>query len=274
MIDREQLREYDSRRDDGVEKLFRRLNNIKSSMPIYTEPQAEARGLQYKYWKDETLEKGGWALTDDKYVSQCLNRKVYHSVKGETNAFVSLSCGRDWVTKASSIEYAYNKQTKRYNHTGKANPADIIMRRERARRAVELYVKQYMAGKVNYELCGKALSPTFKYPAQGFKSFLKKRGVRERVDKILQEALKENGISIQFALDILKKAAHTAEASGKTKEMLDVYVELSKLLGIEKKDPKIVTTERIELSSTTSKLLEDGESLKLERVISEPLLED
>jgi hypothetical protein len=148
------------------------------------------------------------------------------------------------------------------------------MRRERARRAVELYVKQYMAGKVNYELCGKALSPTFKYPAQGFKSFLKKRGVRERVDKILQEALKENGISIQFALDILKKAAHTAEASGKTKEMLDVYVELSKLLGIEKKDPKIVTTERIELSSTTSKLLEDGESLKLERVISEPLLED
>jgi len=273
------LREYDPKRDEGVEYITRRFRGLGTKRyPIYTEAQAQARGMKYKYWKDKELANNDWALTDDGYVAQCRFTKEYMTSKKKIRPrkYVALICGREWVTDGTTMEYIYNRDHgRRYNTTGKKDPTTVLMRRELVKRAVDVYATQVVSGKIDLALCGKIMLPNTKDPAGYFKYFLKKQGVKERVDKLIAQKLEDNGISVQFAIDILKKAAVAAEVSGKTKELLDVYAELKELVGLTEKMSKVTTTERVELSSSTSRLLEDGgDSLRLERVTEVPYNEN
>ena len=70
--------------------IFRKINNISTRFIVYTEDEAHQRGICFIYWKD--ADQGDQAISDDGYVSECLDRKVYTDKKSRTKTTKRTNC--------------------------------------------------------------------------------------------------------------------------------------------------------------------------------------
>ena len=63
----------------------------KRTYQIYTKSEADKESIKYVYWKE--AEKGQYALTDDNYVSQVIQKKRYDGDNGVSSYYVRMPFG-------------------------------------------------------------------------------------------------------------------------------------------------------------------------------------
>ena len=61
------------------------------SYKIYTKEEADAKEIEYKYWKEAEI--GEYALTDDNYVGEVIQKKKYKSNNGVNSYYVRMPFG-------------------------------------------------------------------------------------------------------------------------------------------------------------------------------------
>jgi histone H3/H4 len=232
-----------------IERIYARKKRI---FHIYTQKEADRSSkLTYKPWKQ--VNKGEFALTDDGYVSECLDRKDYTDKNGSIKTFVKLSCGVGWVTPSAQILFELNHAHKSYSKTNPRRTWDMQeIKSRRGKDTIDTYAQMKLTGAVNYSQLGKIYRPDSKIPEATVKRFLKNKKVKMEVEKKVKEILMEKSISKEYAVDNLVKALAMAEHKGDVGNFLKANDQIMDLL--EMKPNKAITTDTVELIDTTKLL--------------------
>ena len=62
---------------------------------IYTKDEADTKGVDYKYWKEAN--KGEYALTDDNYVGEVIQKKCYTGDNGVDSYYVRMPLAMPFI---------------------------------------------------------------------------------------------------------------------------------------------------------------------------------
>ena len=91
-----------------MDNIKRKIGGKHREFEIYSKDEADKKGFAYIHWKH--ADKGDYALSDDGYIGECLDRKVYTDKKGRTKTFIKCAHGVQWVTNTGQFLYEPNKE--------------------------------------------------------------------------------------------------------------------------------------------------------------------
>tara|TARA_R100000152_G_C6772855_1_gene199970 strand:+ start:679 stop:1470 length:792 start_codon:yes stop_codon:yes gene_type:complete len=245
--------------------IFRKINNISTRFIVYTEDEAHQRGICFIYWKD--ADQGDQAISDDGYVSECLDRKVYTDKKSRTKTFVKCAHGVGWVTKSSKFNYIPNKEARCYSYVKPTHWAEKEAGKTRTKNAVTAYIADITSGnKPDWEQIGNIYRPDEKYPEATARRLFKQKRIQTMVEEKLQEILINKGITQDQVLDLQLEALELARNKGDVSNFLRVTENFMDLLQM--KPGKKVTTDTVEIDLTnkiSDQIEQEDKRLKLER---------
>ena len=243
-------------------EIQRIYNRKKRSFKIY--PKSEAK-MKYIYWKEADI--GEWALTDDGYMCECLDRKTYTDKNGGTKTYVKLSGGVGWVAPSSKIQFEVNHAYNTYTKTKpEKNWDDYEVTSTRGKNTISTYAQMMLNGGVDMGKLAKVYRPDDKIPEATVRRFLKQKKVKMAIEKKVKEILSEKSINKEFAIDNLLVALDMAQHKGDVGNFLKANDMVMDLL--EMKPNKLITTDSVELIDTT-KILDtitaEEKKMKLQR---------
>jgi|TARA_Y100000310_G_scaffold321006_1_gene378062 hypothetical protein len=239
-----------------MERLFRRHWKLtgdgsrryyEREYTIYTKDEADNEGVHYKPWK--SCREGDWGLSSDGYVAKCIKRREYKSKPGVYPKGVSYNLvfpyGQAFYSSSyperGSLEYRKHEETGTYTSVSSKSSWELERGRTRTRNFVQAYVKQYLGGKLNYEVLGKIYRGDEKNPTIRAKSLLKKKYIKDMIDKELSVILTDKGIDEGTVFDMLLEAAEMAREKEQASNLLRVAENLIDIFGMKSK--KEVTQE-------------------------------
>ena len=239
-----------------MERLFRRHWKLagdgsrryyEREYPIYTQSEADNEGIDYKPWK--SCGKGDWGLSTDGYVAECIQRREYKSKPGVYPSGISYNLvfpyGQAFYSskypKRGSLEYRKHEKSGTYSSVSSKPQWELEKGRTRTRNFVQAYVKQYLGGKLNYEVLGKIYRGDEKNPIVRAKSLLKKKYIQDMISKELNEILVDKGIDEGTVFDMLLEAAEMARVKEQASNLLRVAENFIDIFGMKSK--KEVTQE-------------------------------
>jgi hypothetical protein len=213
----------------------------KQTYLIYTRDEADNEGIHYKPW--QSCRKGDWGLSTDGYVAECIARRRYKSKTGSFPAGTSYNLvypyGQAFYSakypKRGKLEYRKHEESGTYNSVSTKPSWELERNRTRTKNFVEAYVKQYLGGKLNYSVLGRIYRSDEENPVIRAKSLLKKKYVKDMIDKQLTEILTDKGISEGTVFDMLIEAAEMARAKGQAANLLRVAENLIDIYGMKAK---------------------------------------
>jgi len=257
-----------------MDRIVRTISGTKRTYSVYTEQEATDDGVKYLYWKD--ADSGDYAITDDKYVALCINRREYTDKQGRTKTFVKLSCGVGWAGRSTTLLYEPNRAAGVYSYVKPDHWVKKEVRTTRFRNAVAAYVDQVLSNNaIDWDMIGNIYRPNQKTPAATVRRLFKQQEVRQVIDKKLKESLLEKGITQDMMLDLHMEAIDIARKKKDPSNMLRATENLMDLL--EMKPGKRVVTESLDYSVTSSiadQIESEEKKLKLAQKIEEPIVED
>jgi|TARA_R100000789_G_scaffold90334_1_gene87811 hypothetical protein len=214
---------------------------------IYTKDEADNKGIHYKSWK--RCRGGDWGLSTDGYVAECIKRREYKSKRGVYPKGVSFNLvfpyGQAFYSERyperGSLEYRKHEQTGTYTSVSSRPTWELERDRTRTKNFVRAYVKQYLGGKLNYSVLGRIYRSDEDNPVVRAKSLLKKKYVKDMIDKELSEILTSKGIDEGTVFDMLIEAADMARQKEQASNLLRVAENLMDIFGMKAK--KEVTQE-------------------------------
>lgn len=176
----------------------------------YTQEEADGLNINYKLdWRE--AQEGDWLLTDDGYVTKCEKRLSYidpnqlkHCVTKEAIIIASGGC---WTTQSKCLLF---KKTKR------------LLGHRRIKEFVKAYVMMRLEGKIDYHKLGQ-MTGYQEVPALYAKRILKYKGIKEMINKELEEVLLKNGVTQDYLIQKWKKAMEIAETNGSAETMLKAF---------------------------------------------------
>ena len=228
------------------------------SYKIYTKEEADAKKIEYKYWKEAEI--GEYALTDDNYVGEVIQKKKYKSNNGVNSYYVRMPFGYAF----HSPKYPTQKlkaDGRLSNHTLSGKPQLEVRKNSTDWRNLALV----------YSLCFNmdlAIDKVFKNPTPSrrrtMKRWMRTQEFKSMVKDELKDVLAEKGYNRSKAIDLLSKGLQMAESKNDVTNFLRVVENIQDMLGM--KD-KTVTKTTTQLEATaTRKLLdeinEEEQSLK------------
>ena len=239
-----------------MERLFRRHWELtgdggrryyEKEYVIYTKDEADNEGIDYKPWK--SCRGGDWGLSTDGYVAECLKRREYKSKPGVYPKGVSYNLvfpyGQAFYSSSyperGSLEYRKHEESGTYSSVSSKPQWKLERNRTRTKNFVQAYVKQYLGGKLNYEVLGKIYRGDEKNPIVRAKSLLKKKYIQDMISKELNEILVDKGIDEGTVFDMLLEAAEMARVKEQASNLLRVAENFIDIFGMKSK--KEVTQE-------------------------------
>ena len=223
----------------------------KKSYNIYTLSESRKKNIACVPWRD--AKKGEWGLTDDGYVAECLNRRVYNKRNNIVFPF-----GQAFTSKTSKgkLEYMPHKMTGSYSMVS-AKPAWMTKKgKDVYKRFVRLYVIMSMSGKVDYGKLGKVLGNEA-IPVAKAKSLLKKEWVQEMVNEEIKKHLGKKDIDEGTVIDMIKKAYDVAEEKNDPSNMLRAGENFINILGM-KATAKQDIPDHMQLESVSLESIQDA----------------
>ena len=115
-------------------------NNFQAKVyPIYTVDEADKKGIIYKHWKE--CRESDWGVSDDNYVSECLNYISY-----KKGIVVTFPFGRQWLHKTSILEFEPHYMSKNFCNVSTKSYNELEAQTGRAALAVDAFLSYKMAG--------------------------------------------------------------------------------------------------------------------------------
>lgn len=243
--------------------LTRRLkvNNYQDvTYPVYTQDEADEKKITYKPWKE--CHAGDFALSDDGYVGECIARNNYK--KAIELQFVF---GRMWLSDRARLLYEPRRESGNYASISTASWDFIESKQARTQRAVDIYTRMMLGGEgIDWSIIGKAYRPDQKRPDLTAKRLFKQESVKKMVDKKIDEALKERGISEGAVLDVIADAigiARVKEDPGTMLRGAEQYIRILDML-----PKKAVQTDTMQIDMTSQivdQIAQEEKRVKLEQ---------
>ena len=232
---------------------------------IYTEQEADDKGITYKYWKESS--EGNYGVSDDGYVGICLKRAEYTDKHNRKKTHIKMSYGVGWVSKGSKILYEPNKLMNIFTQVKPTHWADKEAKRTRTKQTVAAYVDMLISAHgIDWEALGNIYRPDEKAPAATVRRLMKQESIKTMVEEKTKEILAKKGITKERVLDLYEKGLLMAETKidvGNFIKIADTYADL-----LEMKPGKKVVTDSIELdfsSKITDVIETEDKKLRLER---------
>ena len=227
---------------------------------IYTESEANNEGIDFKPWK--SCREGDWGLSTDGYVAECIKRRAYKSKAGVYPKGVSYNLvfpyGQAFYSSSyperGSLEYRKHEESGTYSSVSSKPQWKLERNRTRTKNFVQAYVKQYLGGKLNYEVLGRIYRSDEENPTIRAKALLKKKYIKDMIDKELNEILIDKGINEGTVFDMLLEAADMARAKERASDLLRVAENLIDIYGMKAKKE---VTQEFEADMTFLEGLED-----------------
>jgi hypothetical protein len=205
---------------------------------IYTKEEAEKAGISFRTW--HKCRGGDWGLSNDGYVARCIRRGRCRSKGNNENTayYYSFPFGQafyDTAYPSSRLEYGKHKETGSYSKVSSKSEWELDQNRTRTKNFVGAYVKQYLGGKLDHAQLGRIYRHDEKKPAVTAKALLKKRYIKEMIDKELEGVLVEKGVTQGTVIDMLLESADMARSKEQAANLLRVAENLMDIFGMKVK---------------------------------------
>jgi hypothetical protein len=213
----------------------RKLRDGIREFEILSKEEASDKGLSVVGWRD--AKPGEWALTDDGFVCECLDRKTF--VRGRhSQDLVVLSFCRQWVTKTPLNYLAYKGAGA---HGTSPTPWVILeSRKTRTKNMVKVFVQMMLNHNIDYTRLGIVYRPDQRIPAATARRLLKEEVIKKMVDIELSKVLSSNGITKESVIQMYLDAAKIAKENGKAGELRAVASDLADYLEMKPKATKML----------------------------------
>mgnify|MGYP003676183820 FL=1 len=211
--------------------------------PVYTKDEANEKQIIYKPWKE--CNAGDYGVSDDNYVAECIARNNY-----KDSIELQFVFGRMWLNKRARLLYEPRKESGNYA-TVSTNSWDFIeSKKTRTQQAVDIYTRMLLGGgNIDWSIIGKAYRPDQERPDLTAKRLFKQEIVKQMVDKKIDKALQERGISEGDVLDVIADAiglARVKEDPGTMLRGAEQYIRILDML-----PKKAIQTDTMQIDMTS-----------------------
>tara|TARA_R100000656_G_scaffold86932_1_gene63165 strand:+ start:772 stop:1566 length:795 start_codon:yes stop_codon:yes gene_type:complete len=228
---------------------IRHKDKGKVSYNIYTKEEADAKSIPYKQWHKAKV--GEYALSDDNYVAEVIQRKEYKAKNGVDNVYIRVPWGYTFYAP----KYAapdFSTEGRLTNNTLSGKPQLEVRKGSEEWRALALA----------YSTCFKAdLAIEVAFPdattnkKRTMKRWMKTQEFKSMVKDELKGLLAEKGYGEGDIIDLLSKAQGMAEQKKDITNFLRVIENIQDMLGM--RDKTIVKTTNTLQATATRKLLDE-----------------
>jgi hypothetical protein len=197
---------------------------------IYRREEATEGGIQFVNWR--SVDIGGWGLTDDGWVAECLKRRVY---KEKTNLVFSF--GQAWYnpkTKHGKCEYEPHRKTGSYTMVTPKTPWETKKGKKEYKNFVKAYVAQFVQGNIDYKVLGQIFGDDKNHEVKA-RLLLKKEYVKEMIDEELKKVFEEKGITEGTVVEMIQNAHDVAAEKKDPSNMLRAAENFVKIFGMDRK---------------------------------------
>ena len=237
----------------------------RKSYTIYRKNEADKEGLKYVYWKD--AQKGDYALSDDNYVAEVINRKKYPSNHDIDNIYLRFPWGYTFYNpKYPSKKLKVSGRKTNTTFTGK--PALEVKSKQ------DMLKNLAMAYSITWDY-NLALDMVLKtYTPAEFKKWkrsMKTEVFNKMVKEELVELLTEHGLDKTYTLDLLAKTIELAENKRDVTNLMRAVENLQGMHGMKEKS-LVKTTEKLEAVNSTKlidELREEEDKLIATKTVTE-----
>ncbi len=216
---------------------------------IYTKEEADAKSIPYKPWYEAEI--GEYALSDDNYVAEVIQRKEYTAKNGVDNIYVRVPWGYTF--------YAAKYATPNFSTKGRLTNNTLS---GKPQLEVRKGTEEWRALAVAYSSCFKAdLAIEVAFPdatankKRTMKRWMKTQEFKSMVKDELKGLLAEKGYGEGDIIDLLSKAQNMAEQKKDITNFLRVIENIQDMLGM--RDKTIVKTTDTLQATATRKLLDE-----------------
>ncbi len=201
--------------------LKRKFRGEKREFFVYSQVEADEAGIEYVHWKQ--AEVGGWALSDDGYVGECLDiMGPYTNSKGQESRFIIFSYGKTFNYSSTKLNFMDHKAVNSYCSVSTKHWATREANSGRGKRFINAYVMNFMAGvSIDWEKLGLIYRPDYegKDPARSAKHLFKQEAFRKMIQQKMIEEFKGKNISEKYGIEMFKDALVVAKANKEAKEI-------------------------------------------------------
>ena len=199
--------------------LTRKFRNVFYDFIIYSQAEAENVGIDYVHWREAG--RGGWALSDDGYVGECLDiLGPYTARNGATARFMIFSYGKVFDYPSTKLNFLERKATKSYSCTSTKDWAAREVKNRRGQRFITAYVMNFMAGTpIDWKKLGLIYRMDQKKPDKTAKYLFRQEAFKEMIQQKMIEVFKGKNISEDDVIEMFRDALIMAKANKDAKEM-------------------------------------------------------
>lgn len=219
--------------------------------PVYTEQEAKDKALPYKYWKD--CQAGELGISDDKFVAECINIKIYKNA-----VEVQFPYGKMWLGDRYRLEYIPHRDSGNYSQITAKTHDEVEAAKSRTQRAVQLYTQMFLSGDgIDWNLLGQVYRKDEKRPDMSAKRLFKNEKVKGMVADELKKVFEEKNISEGDVIEIITDAIEIAREKEDPGTMLRGSEQFIKLMDMYPN--KTTQTETLQID-VSNKILDEIES--------------
>lgn len=251
-----------------MDLIRRKLRSGVRLFEVLTIEEARTRNLVVVPWREG---KGGdWVSTDDGYVCECLDRKVY---RRDNQVLMVLAFCRQWV-RGSTLNYLDYKKSGHFGGTSPRSWQEVESGRTRTKLMVKTFVQMLLSRSVDYVKLGTIYRQDQTLPGATARRLLKQEVIRKMVDAEMEKVLTEKGITRGSVLDMYLEAAQLARAVSNPTALKSVATELADFLEMKPRQVKqIDSAEFTGIDRQISDGIEKETKLKLSRETNSSTLE-
>ena len=196
---------------------------------VYSKAEADEAGIEYVHWREAKV--GGWALTDDGYVGECI--KIYgpYTQKGYKRRNMAFSFARAWDNKGYQLNYQDRKKFRAWSSMSTEHWAERKVNTRAAKRLILAYVLMFMTGKIDWRKLGIIYQPNNdpRYYAKRVKLLIKQEAFQRMIQEKMVDIFKRRDKSEEDILDMVDKSFAMAEKKENAKDMrkgAETYIRL------------------------------------------------
>ena len=217
-----------------------KINNFDSvDYEVYPLKEFTTTGKKYKHWSK--CKQGDWGISDDDYVSECIQCNMYG-----TSIEMVFPYGRQWVNKTAKLEFEPHYYSKNYSNVSTKSYSELEAKRSRADLAIDAFLAYKIAGETpDMDKIGRIYRPDQKKPEIAVRKLFKTKEVKRIMADKLKEILVDKKIDEGYVLDVIKDGIDKAKVKEDPANMIRAAKELSVFLDMQPKNKQV--TESIEM---------------------------
>ena len=216
---------------------------------IYTKEEADKENIAYSSWKK--AKEGGWALSDDGFVSKVIKKRRYGSNHEIDNVYLRFAWGYTFYNpKYATKELKVKGRKSNTTLTGK-RPIEVKARQEKMKNLAMVYAQTMDAKETIARVYGEVSSDMNRRIKRNMKTEVFKGMVRKELAKLLSD----HGMSEDYTLDLLESTIEKAQNKGDVTNLMRAIENLQDMHGMKDKH-LFKTTDTLEATSTT-KLIDE-----------------